>query len=39
MCSITNAINGVIIYSGVIGIFIAVRINDDYLSLLGWGCS
>jgi hypothetical protein len=32
MCSITNTINGVIIYPRVVVIFIAVRIDVDYLS-------
>jgi hypothetical protein len=37
MCSISNALNGVIIYTGVVVIFIATRINVDYPSLPGWG--
>jgi hypothetical protein len=37
MCSVTNAINGVIIYTGVVVIFIAVRIDVNYLSLPGGG--
>ena len=39
MCSIPNALNGVILYTGVVVIVIAARINVDYPSLPGWGCS
>jgi hypothetical protein len=39
MCSIPNSLKGVIIYIGVVVIFIAARINVDYPSLPGWGHS
>ena len=37
MRSITNAINGVIIYTRVVVIFIVTRIKFNYPSLPGWG--